>query len=149
MGGNNEIGAFKNCFGGSSSFVNRASLARLGSFNETDTTGYEDWEFYANATLNNLKVDVVPRSLYKHRLHALSENAGLYVKKHAEASRRRSLRPYLAALDSDILRERLLLQTITFDDSTKDYTPKTLSSESTSIFPRYKDKGGNSVERFF
>ena len=137
LGGSYEVGAFKNCFGGPSFFIRREAIDRLGGFIESDDAGYEDWEFYSNAALNTLKVDVVAQSLYKYRLSTLSLfNTEGYMR-NAEASRQRSLRPYTDSLPLS-LRQRLLNQLMTFDMETKEFKPKSLSSESTSIFPRLR-----------
>lgn len=56
LGGGADVGAFKNCFGDANCCVRKTSFEAIGGYSTDYGIGYEDWEFYANATLRNFKV---------------------------------------------------------------------------------------------
>ena len=107
LGGSADVGAFKNSFGGSLCCVRRASFEALGGYTEDRGVGMEDWEMYANASLHGYLVDVIPESLYRHRLHpgALERTVDF------AAGRWRALRPYLERMPPE-LRVELLAQAL-------------------------------------
>jgi len=99
LGGASGIGALRNCFGDANSFVRRAAFYDIGGFTEDFGVGYEDWEFFAKATMIGKQIQVVPESLYFYRFTPNSMQRGGTVRTQ---NRLRSLRPYTSDLTSSL-----------------------------------------------
>mmetsp|Transcript_21188 Transcript_21188/g.35058 ORF Transcript_21188/g.35058 Transcript_21188/m.35058 type:complete len:768 (+) Transcript_21188:306-2609(+) len=99
LGGAPGIGALRNCFGDANSFVRRAAFFEIGGFTEDFGVGYEDWEFFAKATMIGKQIQVVPESLYFYRFTPNSMQRGGTLR---SKNRMRSLRPYISDLTSTL-----------------------------------------------
>ncbi|GHP10585.1 hypothetical protein PPROV_000931600 [Pycnococcus provasolii] len=98
LGGSSDVGAFKNSFGDANCCIRRSSFVKIGGYTEDYGVGFEDWEMYANATLRNFKVDIVPDALYFYRF----TKGSMQKTTNYFTNRRRSLRPYLDSLPSNL-----------------------------------------------
>lgn len=106
LGGDREVGAFKNCFGDANCCVKRSAFEAIGGYTEDKNVGFEDWEMYANATLRGFRVDIIPESVYYYRFTKGSmQRSTDYLR-----NRRRSLRPYLHSLPPEV--HPVLLQAV-------------------------------------
>ena len=134
LGGSADVGAFKNSFGGSLCCVRRASFEAFGGYTEDRGAGMEDWEMYARAALHGYRVDVVPESLYWHRLHpgALERSADF------AAGRWRALRPYLDRMPP-ALRAELLAQALPPGPGGRPGPPRGLAAQGGARWPGLAD----------
>ena len=134
LGGSADVGAFKNSFGGSLCCVRRASFEAFGGYTEDRGAGMEDWEMYARAALHGYRVDVVPESLYRHRLHpgALERSADF------AAGRWRALRPYLDRMPP-ALRAELLAQALPPGPGGRPGAPRGLAAQGGARWPGLAD----------
>lgn len=98
LGGSPDVGAFKNCYGDANCFVRVSSFKNIGGYTEDYGIGFEDWEMYANASLRGFKVDVLPDAVYNYRFtpNSMQKTTNFF------QNRRRSLRPYLNSLPSEL-----------------------------------------------
>jgi GT2 family glycosyltransferase/glycosyltransferase involved in cell wall biosynthesis len=98
LGGALAPGLLRNVFGDANALVRRDALARLGGFTEEFGVGCEDWEFFARATLEGLRVEVVPEPLVHYR----QSPQGMLHSTSQRANRMRALRPYLGLLPAHL-----------------------------------------------
>jgi hypothetical protein len=98
LGGAVAVGVYRNGFGDANALVRRAAFERLGGFSEDYGLGHEDWEFFATAVLQGLRLEVVPESLFWYRVQA----GGMLNATSRQANHLRSLRPYLAAVPAPL-----------------------------------------------
>ena len=96
LGGDREVGAFKNCFGDANSFFRRSAFVALGGYSADRKLGYEDWELYSRAAYEGYSLQVVPESLYHYRFTAGSMQKSTSYSR----SRRRALRAYQERLQT-------------------------------------------------
>ena len=138
LGGSAEVGAYKNCFGDANSFVRASSFKEIGGYTEDYGVGYEDWEMYANASLRGFQVDVLPESVYHYRFTPGSmQKTTDYFR-----NRRRSLRPYLNSLPSQ-LHQLLLNAVLPRRNDGSVGKPTGLAAEGDSRFPGVTDSEGD------
>ena len=83
-------GLLRNVFGDANAFIRREVFDRIGGFTEDVGVGCEDWEFFARATLRNLKIHVVPEPLVLYR----QSGNGMLSTTSQHQNRMRALRPY-------------------------------------------------------
>lgn len=98
LGGALAPGLLRNVFGDANALVRRDVFTRIGGFTEDFGVGCEDWEFFARATLQGLRLDVVPEPLVLYR----QSPQGMLQSTSHRANRMRALRPYLGLLPSHL-----------------------------------------------
>jgi glycosyltransferase involved in cell wall biosynthesis len=92
LGGVLSVGAFMNLYGDAHACIRHDALERLGGFSEDYGVGHEDWELFARATINGMKMLSVPEPLFWYRM---SRDSMLRSTQTPEADILRSGRPFL------------------------------------------------------
>mmetsp|Transcript_14540 Transcript_14540/g.24051 ORF Transcript_14540/g.24051 Transcript_14540/m.24051 type:complete len:818 (+) Transcript_14540:372-2825(+) len=98
LGGAAGIGAFRNVYGDANAMVKTATFFELGGFTEDFGVGYEDWEFFAKATMTGKHMQVVPEALYWYRFTPGSMQRSTQPRQNRD----RSLRPYLDKMPNSL-----------------------------------------------
>lgn len=101
LGGALARGAFGNVFGDAGFLISSVLFKSLGGFTEDFGIGGEDAEFLANAVLRGATLFPIPRPLYWYRINAVSMSTATGGAT-SDATRRRGLRPYVAAFGDDV-----------------------------------------------
>lgn len=98
LGGAPALGLFINCFGDMNSLIRKDVFEQIGGFTEDYGVGYEDWEFFAKASLLGNTIEVIPEALFWYRktLSGVNESTSLH------ANHLRIARPYLEYLPSNL-----------------------------------------------
>jgi GT2 family glycosyltransferase len=80
LGGSLDIGFIENSFGDATALIRREVFDAIGSQIELFGRTGEDWEFYARALLEGLKLRLVPEALYWYRssVHGMLKNSHWY-----------------------------------------------------------------------
>ncbi|MFO0948420.1 MAG: glycosyltransferase family A protein [Planctomycetota bacterium] len=92
------LGIVKNCFGDANALVRRTSFEALGGFTEDYGVGHEDWEFFARACLNGMRLELIPDALFWYRFNETS-----MVRSTAKLPNyQRSLRPFLEQCPAEL-----------------------------------------------
>ena len=131
LGGSSDVGAFKNSFGDANCCIRKSSFRKIGGYTEDYGVGFEDWEMYANATLRNFKVDILPDALYFYRF----TKGSMQKTTNYFTNRRRSLRPYLNSLPASL--HQVILSAVfprTGDNAQTPGKPTGLAAEGDSRF---------------
>mmetsp|Transcript_10981 Transcript_10981/g.17954 ORF Transcript_10981/g.17954 Transcript_10981/m.17954 type:complete len:828 (+) Transcript_10981:247-2730(+) len=98
LGGAAGIGAFRNCYGDANAMIRISTFFEIGGFTEDFGVGYEDWEFFAKATMMGKQVQVIPEPLYWYRFTPGSMQRTTQMRQNRD----RSLRPYLDSVPSSL-----------------------------------------------
>lgn len=108
-GGSLATGIPSNIFGGALMLVSVKAFHTIGGFSEFDMVGCEDWEFYVQATIKGLKIEIVPQH---DLLYIQKKNISMSTTMDHKLCSFRSLSPivskYPALADSFLLLRGLL-----------------------------------------
>ncbi|MGB9586505.1 MAG: glycosyltransferase family 2 protein, partial [Anaerolineales bacterium] len=106
LGSAPALGLFINCFGDMNSIIRKVVFEQIGGFTEDYGIGFEDWEFFAKASLLGYDLEVIPEALFWYRktLSGVNEKTPLH------ANHLRVARPYLEYLPSNMRSLILLAQ---------------------------------------
>jgi len=98
LGSAPALGLFINCFGDMNSMIRKDVFEQIGGFTEDYGIGYEDWEFFAKASLLGHEVEVIPEALFWYRktLGGVNDTTPLH------ANHLRVARPYLEYLPASM-----------------------------------------------
>lgn len=91
LGADLNIGGFANCFGCANALVKKEAFDKLGGFTEDYGIGYEDWEFFLNATLKGFKLHLLPELVLWYRI----SDTGMLRSGNKDRNNFRSYRPFL------------------------------------------------------
>lgn len=74
-------GFYENVFGDANCCVRMSAFEKSGGFTEDYGVGYEDWEFFFNASLQGFNLMVIPESLFWYRIHpgSMMETTGAII----------------------------------------------------------------------
>ncbi|KAJ3112692.1 hypothetical protein HDU96_004289 [Phlyctochytrium bullatum] len=108
------VGMLENVFGDSAMMMKRERFFTFGGYTEDYGVGFEDYEFYAKASMTNITLEAVAEPLHWYRRHSTSMSKNTNLK----TNQLRMLRPYLAARGLSSAQERAVMdytQTLFFE----------------------------------
>jgi O-antigen biosynthesis protein len=98
IGGCAELGAFENCFGDANALISRRAFETVGGFHEDFGKAVEDWQFFAQAVLKGLRIELVPEPVFWYRVRS----SGMLNRSNLLENHRRILNAYRDAPISTI-----------------------------------------------